>query len=43
MDDPEANPRESASGKLEIYCQYKGDMLNSMGYSPAGTFKPYPT
>ena len=43
VDDPEANPRESASGKLEIYCQYKGDMLNSMGYSPAGTFKPYPT
>lgn len=43
VDDPEANPRESASGKLEIYCQYKGDMLNSMGYSPAGAFKPYPT
>ena len=43
VDDPEANPRASASGKLEISCQYKGDMLNSMGYSPAGTFKPYPT
>ncbi|MEC4176439.1 molybdopterin-dependent oxidoreductase [Adlercreutzia sp. R7] len=41
--DPEANPRPSASGKFEIYCQYKADTLNSMGYSPDGTFKPYPT
>ncbi|CVH78210.1 Dimethyl sulfoxide reductase DmsA precursor [Coriobacteriaceae bacterium CHKCI002] len=42
IDDPEANPRPSDSGKFEIYCQYKSDMLNSMGYSPDGTFKPYP-
>ncbi len=41
--DPEANPRPSESGKFEVYCQYKADMLNSMGYSPDGTFKPYPT
>ncbi|WP_281653928.1 molybdopterin-dependent oxidoreductase [Eggerthella sinensis] len=40
--DPEANPRPSDSGKFEIYCQYKADTLNSMGYSPDGTFKPYP-
>lgn len=43
ISDPEKNPRPSASGKFEIYCQYKSDMLNSMGYSPEGTFKPYPT
>ena len=42
IEDPEANPRPSDSGKFEIYCQYKADMLNSMGYSPDGTFKPYP-
>ena len=41
IDDPEANPLESNSGKFEIYCQYKADLLNSMGFSPAGTFKPY--
>ena len=41
VEDPEANPLPSASGKFEIYCQYKADMLNSMGYSPEGTFKPY--
>lgn len=41
--DPEANPLPSASGKFEIYCQYKSDTLNSMGYSAADTFKPYPT
>ena len=42
IEDPEANPRPSDSGKFEIYCQYKADTLNSMGYSPDGTFKPYP-
>ncbi|MDE8702477.1 molybdopterin-dependent oxidoreductase [Adlercreutzia equolifaciens] len=41
--DPEANPLPSASGKFEIYCQYKADTLNAMGYSPEGAFKPYPT
>ena len=41
IDDPDANPLDSDSGKFELYCQYKSDMLNSMGYSPDGTFKPY--
>ena len=39
-EDPEANPRNSASGKLEIYCQVKADAINAMGRSTA---KPYPT
>ena len=41
VEDPEKNPLKSDSGKFEIYCDYKSDMLNSMGYSPDGTFKPY--
>jgi anaerobic dimethyl sulfoxide reductase subunit A len=41
IDDPEGHPLESASGKFEIYCQYKADVLNVMGFSPEGTFKPY--
>lgn len=40
--DPVANPLPSPSGKFEIYSQYKADTLNAMGYSPAGTYKPYP-
>lgn len=40
--DPENNPRDSESGKFEIYCQYKSDTLNSMGYGPADAYKPYP-
>lgn len=40
--DPEANPLGSPSGKFEIYNQYKADTINAMGYSPDGTFKPYP-
>jgi len=43
IEDPENNPLPSDSGKFEIYCDYKSDMLNSMGYSPSDTFKPYPT
>ena len=42
IEDPQNNPLPSDSGKFEIYCQYKADMLNSMGYSEPGTFKPYP-
>lgn len=38
--DPEANPLNSASGKFEIYCQTKADLINEMGRS---TVKPYPT
>lgn len=41
IDDPETNPLKSESGKFEIYCQYKADTLNSMGYSPESMFKPY--
>ena len=43
IEDPEANPLSSDSGKWEIYNDWKADTLNSMGYSPDGTFKPYPT
>ena len=42
VDDPENNPLGSASGKFEIYNQYKADTINAMGYSPDGTYKPYP-
>ncbi|MDR0515404.1 MAG: molybdopterin-dependent oxidoreductase [Coriobacteriaceae bacterium] len=40
--DPEANPRPSASGKLEIFCQQKADAYNTIGYKNE-TYKPYPT
>ena len=40
--DPAANPRKSASGKMEIYCQAKADTINQMGYA-AEALKPYPT
>ena len=43
IDDPEGHPLSSDSGKFEIYNDWKADILNSMGYSPDGTFKPYPT
>ena len=43
VEDPEANPLGSDSGKFELYNDWKADMLNSMGFSPDGTFKPYPT
>jgi len=39
--DPEANPRPSKSGKLEIYCQAKADGLNQIGLKT--DYKPYPT
>lgn len=40
--DPEGHPLKSKSGKFEIYCQWKADMLNALGFSTL-TFKPYPT
>ncbi|MDO4289788.1 MAG: molybdopterin-dependent oxidoreductase [Eggerthellaceae bacterium] len=40
--DPEANPRKSASGKLEIYCQSKADAINWLKFGP-DELKPYPT
>lgn len=39
--DPEVNPLPSTSGKFEIYCQWKGDILN--GFGLGSEFKPYPT
>lgn len=42
VEDPEANPLASRSGKFEIYCQWKADMLNSLGFSTV-EFKPYAT
>lgn len=39
--DPEANPLDTTvSGKFEIYCQAKADLLNSM--FPGPVVKPYP-
>lgn len=42
-EDPEGNPRPSASGKQEIYCQAKADKLNSVKLSADRVIKPYPT
>ncbi len=42
LEDPEANPLTSDSGKFEIYCQWKADTLNAMGHSDM-EFKPYPS
>ncbi|WP_102374673.1 molybdopterin-dependent oxidoreductase [Raoultibacter massiliensis] len=39
-EDPEANPVNSKSGKMEIYCQTKADGINAMGRS---VIKPYPS
>lgn len=41
--DPEANPRPSKSGKMEIYSDTYADMINSLGYNKADSIKPYPT
>jgi anaerobic dimethyl sulfoxide reductase subunit A len=43
IEDPAGHPLSSESGKFEIYNDWKADTLNAMGYSPAGTFKPYPS
>ena len=40
--DPEKN-LVALPGKIRDLRHDKSDMLNSMGYSPEGTFKPYPT
>ena len=40
IDDPENNPRPSASGKFEIYCQVKADTLNCVGWN-SEPIKPY--
>ena len=33
IDDPEANPRPTPSGKLEIYCQGISDFVDAVGYT----------
>ncbi len=43
IEDPEKHPLSSKSGKFEIYCQQKADMLNSLGYNNKQVWKPYPT
>ncbi|MCI8514299.1 MAG: molybdopterin-dependent oxidoreductase [Lachnospiraceae bacterium] len=40
VDDPAANPLPSKSGKFEIYCEEKANIVNNMKRS---TVKPYPT
>ena len=42
IDDPEGCPLASDSGKFEIYCQYKADILNDAGITD-DVWKPYPT
>ena len=39
--DPIANKRTSVSGKFEIYCQGKADLLKGIGFTDE--FKPYPS
>ncbi len=39
--DPAANPLKSPSGKFEITCQSKADLLNSFGFSDR-TYQAYP-
>ena len=41
VDDPEAHPLPSKSGKLEFYCQANADILNSWAQDDC-EFKPYP-
>ena len=41
--DPEANPLSSNSGKLEIYCQKRYNLMKSFGYDNIDAYKPYPT
>ncbi len=43
VEDPEANPRTSASGKLEIYCQARYNLMKSFEYPGIDQYKPYPT
>lgn len=43
VEDPEANPLPSKSGKLELYCQARYDLMASYGYPGSDQLKPYPT
>ena len=42
VENPESHPLETDSGKFEIYCQYKADILNKAQVSD-DEWKPYPT
>lgn len=42
-DDPQANPRKSKSGKMEIFSDTYAGMINSLGYNSSDSIKPYPT
>ena len=40
--DPEANPRPSASGKIELFCQVKADIFQRLGWQDASSpIPPY--
>lgn len=43
VDDPVAHPLATDSGKFEIYCQYKADILNQAKLRAGDEWKPYPT
>ena len=43
VSDPEGKPLPSKSGKLEIYCQARYDLMASFGYPGIEQYKPYPT
>ncbi len=42
VDDPEANPRPSTSGKIELFCQEKADIFTKLGWQdPENPIPPY--
>ena len=41
IDDPEANPRPTPSGKLEIYCQGISDFVDAVGYTHKSPIAEY--
>ena len=41
IDDPEANPRETPSGKLEIYCQGITDFCKAVGFTEKSPIAKY--
>lgn len=43
VNDPEANPLPSNSGKMEIYCQSRYDLMMSFEFPYSDEYKPYPT
>ena len=43
VEDPDAHPLKSKSGKLEIYCQARYDLMASFGFPGIEQYKPYPT